>query len=329
MAFRAGYTDFRTLCAILSMTFLLAYGAMLAYGTGARAEPEGAVPPDAAQAQSESGSGEGHGTSPVVGGQTEAQGAGTEVAPEAAQTEAQGAGTEAAPEAAQTEAAPADSDPADEDAAAGTEEKPAEDAAAATEATPEEPASKVLITVDKEAQQMTVWVDGVEQHSWPVSTGMAGYSTPSGDYTASSMNEIWYSKQWDNAPMPNAIFFTKKGHAIHGSLDVKHLGKPASHGCVRISPTNAKTLYALVKEKGLKNTQDRAHRRHAWRRIQSGKPAEGLSIRRCPALVSAGTGLLQSSAETQGLVRVGRRWFQPDARQGYYQPPADITTAGY
>ncbi|MGH6867490.1 MAG: L,D-transpeptidase, partial [Methylocella sp.] len=90
---------------------------------------------------------------------------------------------------------------------------------------------------------------------WRVSTGRAGYSTPSGTYTATSMNKIWYSKQWDYAPMPHSIFFMKDGHAIHGSLDVKNLGKPVSHGCVRISPKNAATLYALVKENGLENTQ--------------------------------------------------------------------------
>jgi L,D-transpeptidase catalytic domain len=69
------------------------------------------------------------------------------------------------------------------------------------------------------------------------------------------MNEIWYSKQWDNAPMPHSIFFMKDGHAIHGSLDAKNLGKPASHGCVRISPENAATLYALVDKNGLANTR--------------------------------------------------------------------------
>jgi len=64
------------------------------------------------------------------------------------------------------------------------------------------------------------------------------------------MNEIWYSRQWDNAPMPHSVFFMKDGHAIHGSNDVKNLGKPASHGCVRISPENATTLYALVGRSG-------------------------------------------------------------------------------
>ena len=116
-------------------------------------------------------------------------------------------------------------------------------------------AGAVLVNIDKTNQKMTVFLDGVEAYEWPVSTGREGYSTPSGTYTATSMNEIWYSKQWDNAPMSHSIFFMKDGHAIHGSLDVKNLGKPVSHGCVRISPKNAATLYALVKENGLENTQ--------------------------------------------------------------------------
>jgi lipoprotein-anchoring transpeptidase ErfK/SrfK len=115
--------------------------------------------------------------------------------------------------------------------------------------------SVVLININKAKQEMTVFLDGIEKYDWPVSTGRGGYSTPSGTYTATSMNEIWYSKQWDNSPMPHSIFFIKDGHAIHGSYEVKNLGKPVSHGCVRISPQNATTLYALVEENGLENTQ--------------------------------------------------------------------------
>ena len=113
----------------------------------------------------------------------------------------------------------------------------------------------IHINIDKSRQKMTVSLDGVEKYVWPVSTGQAGYSTPSGTYTATSMNEIWYSKEWDNAPMPHSVFFRKDGYAIHGSYEVKNLGRPASHGCVRISPANATTLYALVKKIGLKNTE--------------------------------------------------------------------------
>jgi lipoprotein-anchoring transpeptidase ErfK/SrfK len=115
--------------------------------------------------------------------------------------------------------------------------------------------SAILIGIDKAKQRMSVFVDGIQKYDWPVSTGRAGYSTPSGTYTATSMNEIWYSKQWDNSPMPHSIFFIKDGHAIHGSYEVKTLGKPVSHGCVRISPENATTLYTLVKANGLEHTQ--------------------------------------------------------------------------
>jgi len=113
----------------------------------------------------------------------------------------------------------------------------------------------VLINIDKAGQKMTVFLDGVHQYEWPVSTGLRGYTTPSGTYTTRSMNKIWYSRQWDNAPMPHAVFFTKNGHAIHGTREIKRLGKPASHGCVRLSPENAALLYALVEKTGLKNTQ--------------------------------------------------------------------------
>ena len=115
--------------------------------------------------------------------------------------------------------------------------------------------STVLVNIDKASQKMTVSLDGVQQYEWPVSTGLRGYTTPSGTYTARSMNKIWYSRQWDNAPMPHAVFFTRDGHAIHGTLEVKRLGKPASHGCVRLSPENAAALFALVETTGVENTQ--------------------------------------------------------------------------
>ena len=139
-------------------------------------------------------------------------------------------------------------------AAAQPNAKPEADTAAAT-AKPARAGSQILVNVDKSLQEMTVFVDGIEKYQWPVSTGVRGYSTPSGNFTASSMNKIWYSKQWDNAPMPHAIFFTKDGHAIHGSLETKKLGRAASHGCVRVSPKNAETLFHLVEQNGLENTK--------------------------------------------------------------------------
>src|SRR3954471_15421012 len=113
----------------------------------------------------------------------------------------------------------------------------------------------VLVTVDKSIQQMTVEVDGRPLYQWPVSTGKAGnYETPSGKFKAFRMERDHFSKEWDDAPMPFSIFFTPKGHAIHGSLDTKNIGRPASHGCVRLTPANAEKLFALVQEEGVLNT---------------------------------------------------------------------------
>lgn len=111
----------------------------------------------------------------------------------------------------------------------------------------------IVITVDKSAQRMSVVVDGVQKYYWPVSTGSRSYVTPSGSYTAFRLEKEHYSEEWDNAPMPHSIFFTHQGHAIHGSNS--RLGVPLSHGCVRLSPQNAATLYGLVERRGVYSTR--------------------------------------------------------------------------
>jgi len=114
--------------------------------------------------------------------------------------------------------------------------------------------ASVAITVDKDNQMMTVEVDGVARYRWPVSTGIPSRETPSGNFRAFRMEEDHYSKEFDDAPMPHSIFFTKIGHAIHGTDSENRLGTPASHGCVRLSKANAATLYALVQEQGVLKT---------------------------------------------------------------------------
>jgi lipoprotein-anchoring transpeptidase ErfK/SrfK len=118
----------------------------------------------------------------------------------------------------------------------------------ATESTTE---AAVLITIDKSAQRMTVSVDGTRRWTWPVSTGVRSYDTPNGSYRAFRMEKDHFSKEWDEAPMPHSIFFTRKGHAIHGSYQTRRLGRRASHGCVRLSPANAAKLYTLVEQQGV------------------------------------------------------------------------------
>jgi hypothetical protein len=112
----------------------------------------------------------------------------------------------------------------------------------------------VEITIDKSAQLMTVAVDGVARYNWPVSSGVPSHETPNGTFRAFRMEADHFSKEWDDAPMPHSIFFTKVGHAIHGTDSVGRLGTPASHGCVRLSREHAAQLYALVEQQGVLNT---------------------------------------------------------------------------
>jgi hypothetical protein len=114
--------------------------------------------------------------------------------------------------------------------------------------------AKISITVDKDSQTMTVAVDGVARYQWPVSSGNPSHETPNGSFRAFRMEEDHYSKEFDDAPMPHSIFFTKEGHAIHGTESEGRLGTPVSHGCVRLSRANATTLYALVEQQGVLNT---------------------------------------------------------------------------
>jgi hypothetical protein len=114
--------------------------------------------------------------------------------------------------------------------------------------------AKVAITVDKDVQMMTVSVDGEQRYQWPVSTGNPSHETPNGHFQTFRMEEDHFSKEFDDAPMPHSIFFTKVGHAIHGTDSESHLGTPVSHGCVRLSKENAATLYALVESQGVLNT---------------------------------------------------------------------------
>jgi hypothetical protein len=111
----------------------------------------------------------------------------------------------------------------------------------------------LLIQIDKSTQQMTISADGEPLYRWPVSTGVSGHDTPAGAFNPFRMEKDHYSEDWDNAPMPYSIFFTQKGHAIHGT-NHRNLGRPASHGCVRLSVSNAATLWGLVRKHKMAHT---------------------------------------------------------------------------
>lgn len=111
----------------------------------------------------------------------------------------------------------------------------------------------VMVHIDKSTQRMMVAVDGLPAYVWPVSTGAGGFGTPTGHFRPRWMARSWFSTRYYGSPMPHSIFF-HKGYAIHGTNYISRLGGPASHGCVRLYPGHAATLFMLVQRYGMANT---------------------------------------------------------------------------
>jgi lipoprotein-anchoring transpeptidase ErfK/SrfK len=111
----------------------------------------------------------------------------------------------------------------------------------------------VIVQIDRSAQRMEVSVDGAPRYNWRVSTARRGYVTPPGTYHPQMLARHWFSRKYYNSPMPHSIFFYG-GFAIHGSYEISRLGRPASHGCVRLDPGNATILFGLVQREGMDAT---------------------------------------------------------------------------
>ncbi|MGN6539020.1 MAG: L,D-transpeptidase [Mesorhizobium sp.] len=114
-------------------------------------------------------------------------------------------------------------------------------------------ANKLVAQVSISQQRMQVLVDGRPAFEWKVSTGGKGHATPRGSYKPTRLEEMWYSRKYDNAPMPHSVFF-HGGYAVHATNHIKRLGTPASHGCVRLHPAAAADFYQLVETFGAANT---------------------------------------------------------------------------
>jgi lipoprotein-anchoring transpeptidase ErfK/SrfK len=116
----------------------------------------------------------------------------------------------------------------------------------------------LVLAADLKAQLLTVEENGEVVYVWPISSGRAGYATKTGTFRPLWTSRMHYSRQYDLSPMPHAVFFNK-GAAFHGTREVRYLGRPASHGCIRLAPANAARLYSLVHQHGLYQTKVVVH----------------------------------------------------------------------
>ncbi len=137
-----------------------------------------------------------------------------------------------------------------------TEAKPSEIVAAP--AKPQPPPTTLFARINLTTQTMVVQAGGKTIHTWKVSTGAPGYSTPAGSFKPSWMAQMWHSRQYDDAPMPYSVFFNG-GIAVHGTMNPGSLGSPRSHGCVRLATSNAATFFKLVNRHGMAQTRIIVH----------------------------------------------------------------------
>ncbi|HZL39575.1 MAG TPA: L,D-transpeptidase [Pseudolabrys sp.] len=114
--------------------------------------------------------------------------------------------------------------------------------------------AELLVNISKSQQRLSVTIDGNEAYRWPVSTGRRGHETPTGKFRPIRLERHWYSHEYGMTPMPWAVFF-HRGYAVHGTMEAYNLGHAASHGCVRLRPDNASTLFSLVRHEGARNTR--------------------------------------------------------------------------
>jgi lipoprotein-anchoring transpeptidase ErfK/SrfK len=126
------------------------------------------------------------------------------------------------------------------------------------------PAPTLTASIDLTKQRMVVSVRGEALHSWPISSGVAQFPTPTGTFRPQWTAKMWYSRKYDMSPMPHSVFI-HGGVAVHGTYHTSSLGRAASHGCIRLSPANAKTFYNLVQRHGLKMTKVSVFGRPHWR----------------------------------------------------------------
>lgn len=115
-------------------------------------------------------------------------------------------------------------------------------------------AATLKAKVDLSQQRMHVYVDGRKRYTWVVSTGKRGWRTKTGFYTPYAQRTKYYSKKWKMS-LPYTTWIGYDGTAIHGVYNTSRLGRPASHGCIRLSPGNARKFYRLVQTHGFYSTQ--------------------------------------------------------------------------
>ncbi len=106
--------------------------------------------------------------------------------------------------------------------------------------------NNLLIFIDLKKKRMLIFLNKGVIYNWNIESSKKGYTTPTGKFQPTWLDEKHYSSQYNNKEMPYSIFF-KDGYAIHGG------GTKKSHGCITLSTKNAAILFRLIEALGKEN----------------------------------------------------------------------------
>ena len=116
-----------------------------------------------------------------------------------------------------------------------------------------EPLMPVIALIRIGDQKLQLYERGRFLSEWDISSARAGKITPRGSWTAKWLSKNHKSSIYDGAEMPFSVFFDGD-YAIHGTRQINRLGEPASAGCIRLHPDNAKIFFDLAMLYGVENT---------------------------------------------------------------------------
>jgi len=109
------------------------------------------------------------------------------------------------------------------------------------------PSGPLMVLVSVPEQTMHVYRNGILIGRSSISTGSQGHATPGGVFSILGKHREYYSKKYDNAPMPNMQRLTDTGICMHsGNLP----GYPASHGCIRMPFDFSQLLFSATAQGG-------------------------------------------------------------------------------
>lgn len=111
---------------------------------------------------------------------------------------------------------------------------------------------ELWIEVNLSTQYMIVWNGTIDIGETYVSTGRPGFDTPTGTFYINSkldsqtMEGVLGGEYYNVPDVPWVMYFTDRGHAIHGTYWHENFGAVMSHGCVNLPMDFAAWLYSIA-----------------------------------------------------------------------------------